>query len=125
MYKFFGFLFLSSVVFAVEKMTPSQANDQVKTGSAVLFDVREADELKAEGKAAPALWLPKSSVDTKDESFHKTLKDLSKSKLVIMYCRSGKRAQVVAEEFEKLGFKTANMGGFDGWKAAGLPVSKP
>jgi rhodanese-related sulfurtransferase len=108
---------------AVEKISPADSFQKVNAKEAVLFDVREESEIKAEGKAAPAGWLPKSSVDAKDAVFKKTVASLNKDKNVIFYCRSGKRSELVALEFEKLGYKTLNMGAFSDWKEAGLPVS--
>jgi rhodanese-related sulfurtransferase len=43
-------------------------------------------------------------------------------KTVIVYCGSGRRSEMVGTELAKKGYKVLNMGGFDSWKNAGLPV---
>ncbi len=116
-------LFTSLFGFSFEKIAPNAAYDMVTHGSALLFDVREAEELQAEGKAAMAEFFPKSSIDAQDASYKAKLATLPKDKTLIFYCRSGKRAGIVADHFTKLGFTTKNMGAFSDWVATGLPVS--
>jgi rhodanese-related sulfurtransferase len=41
---------------------------------------------------------------------------------VIVYCHSGRRAEIVGSEIVKKGFKVFNLGGFDAWKSGGLPT---
>ena len=43
---------------------------------------------------------------------------------MLLVCRSGKRAAQAAETLERLGFQDVNVlkGGFEAWKAAGLPA---
>jgi rhodanese-related sulfurtransferase len=45
-------------------------------------------------------------------------------KEVILYCRSGNRAGIVAKALAAKGVKTANAGGFKAWADAGQPTRK-
>jgi rhodanese-related sulfurtransferase len=108
---------------AVTKVSPADAAKMVKSGDAILLDVREAEEVKY-GVAEPAKWVPTSDIEAQGGKYKDTLAHLDKSKEVIVYCASGGRAQAFAEKLEAMGYKTANMGGYDAWKKAGLPVRK-
>lgn len=116
-------VFTSVAGFSFEKISVKDAHTALENGSAILIDVREADELQQEGKAKNALFFPKSSIDAQDTAYQEKLASLPKDKTLVFYCRSGKRAGVVADTFSRLGFKTKNMGGFQEWVAAGYPVS--
>lgn len=120
----FGLLSLVSIARGVENVTPLKAADLAKAGLAEIIDVRERSELEATGMAAPALWLAKTEVDGTTKIYKAFLKQIVPEKRLIFYCRTGSRARAVAEHFEALGFQTANMGGFEGWKRAGLPIRK-
>ena len=90
-------------------------------GQAVLIDVREPLETK-NGIAKGAMLLPISKMKNDRISFNKEVASIPKSKTIIVYCASGKRAKVVGEELEKQGYKVLNMGAYNSWKSAGLPI---
>jgi rhodanese-related sulfurtransferase len=119
---FLVFVCFSSYAFAVQSVTAKEAASKVSSERALLIDVRELDEVKTEGLAKPAIWIAKSEIDKATPIYQDFLKSLHKTTPLIFYCRSGKRAQVVAEHFESLGFVTFNSGGFADWVRAGLPV---
>jgi len=118
----FFLFFTAASARGVEMITPHDANLLSDADKAVIVDVREMAELKETGIAKPAAWLAKSEVDGKSDLYQAMLKNWDKKKPLIFYCRSGKRAAVVADHFEKLGFSAKNMGSLSDWSAAGLPV---
>lgn len=105
------------------KLTPVEAAAKVTEGKAVLVDVREPDEWAETGVAGPAILLSKSDFE-KDASSWKTMLEDNSNKTVILYCRSGNRAGIVAEVLAKRGFDVANAGSFEAWEKAGLPTRK-
>ena len=104
-------------------ITPKTAAALVKEGKAVLVDVREPAEWKQTGVAAPAVLLAKSDFDARRKDWDKFLKTVG-SKKIIVYCRSGARAGVVAAALKKDGYDALNSGGLAAWEKAGLPVRK-
>lgn len=112
----------AKAVHAIETWDVQTAHSKIESGDAILVDVREPVELKESGLARPAKSLPLSELTKKSKAYRKFVESLDKSKVVITYCRSGRRSGQFATELEKLGFKTANMGGFEDWKKAGLPT---
>lgn len=112
-------------VFAADapKISPADAAKLVAEGKAVLVDVREPAEWQ-DGVAAPAVLLPKSDFDGDKKQWNAFLA-ANKGKQVITYCRSGGRANTVANALAEQGVKTANAGGMKDWTAAGLPTRQP
>lgn len=102
----------------MERIDPKAAAALVEKNQATLVDVREQDEVNA-GMAKPAQWFPMSKMGKDPAALKDFLAKLPKGK-VIFYCAAGGRAGRAADEAKKLGYDTANMGGFRDWQAAGL-----
>ena len=115
-------LITSGLAAEVAQLTPQAAAKLVAEGKAVLVDVREPTEWAETGVAAPAVLLPKSEFDAGLIGAWKDFLAKTGHKQIILYCRSGKRAGVVAEALAQQGHPVANAGGFKDWQAAGLPV---
>lgn len=104
-------------------MTPLEAFQAIKEKRAILVDVRELDEVQ-EGMAEPAIWFSVYEMDDGSALYTSFLQSLDKSKEIILYCRSGKRSGLATQLLSDKGFKATNLGGFEDWAAAGLPVRK-
>ena len=115
-------LITSGLAAEVAQLTPQAAAKLVAEGKAVLVDVREPTEWAETGVAAPAVLLPKSEFDAGLIGAWKDFLAKTGNKQIILYCRSGKRAGVVADALAQQGHPVANAGGFKDWQAAGLPV---
>ena len=98
--------------------SPKEALAQRDSGAAVIYDIREADELAETGMAKGAVFAPTSKIMEKGKQDF--LNSLDKDKLHIIYCRSGNRASRVVAMLKSEGFKAENMGGFKHWIAAEL-----
>jgi glyoxylase-like metal-dependent hydrolase (beta-lactamase superfamily II)/rhodanese-related sulfurtransferase len=57
----------------------------------------------------------------------RTLDELDPHRTVVVHCKSGYRSSIATSLLERAGFRSVlNVtGGFDAWKAAGLPVATP
>lgn len=71
--------------------------------------------------AAPAVLLPKSDFDGAKQQWKDFLAQAG-DKQIILYCRSGRRADAVGQALAAEGRAVANAGGLKDWVAAGLPV---
>jgi rhodanese-related sulfurtransferase len=120
--------FVATTIIAIAaeapKISPTEAAKRVADGKAVLVDVREAAEWTETGVAAPAVLLAKSDFDGAQKEW-KPFLEKNADKEIILYCRSGKRAGVIAAALAEKGLKVANAGGMKDWSDAGLPVRKP
>lgn len=92
----------------------------IKSGDAVLVDVREADEFKAE-HIAYAMSVPLGSIE---EGI--SLLDIPKDKIILFQCLKGARGQMACDRIKgmnKCPNKIANIeGGIEAWKNKNLPV---
>lgn len=108
---------------AVPKITPDQASDMIKKGSALVVDVRDAPEVAASGKIAGAVNVSRGMLEFRadpespyhDESFEK-------GKTVILYCVSGGRSALAGKLLKDMGYDSVyNLGAFKDWTGAVEP----
>ena len=84
----------------------------------VVLDVRTAEEF-AEGHLLGAI-----NIDQKQDNFIEKVKaTLPNSKIIAIYCRSGRRSASAAGKMADIGYKCVNLkGGILAWKDANMPV---
>ncbi len=101
----------------VRILTPEEAQSWLKSGDAVLIDVREDNEFQAE-HIHDALSAPLSSFNPTD------VVKKAAGKKIILQCLSGKRSAAACQQFKAVtGEKPYRMQGcLTGWKQAGLPT---
>jgi rhodanese-related sulfurtransferase len=101
-----------------QALTPFEAKTLLDKGEAVLIDVREPAEYKAEHiKGSHLLPLGGCCPATLPAAAH--------GKKVIIHCKAGKRGEKACAALMESGQEVYNLaGGLDAWVAAGLPVEK-
>lgn len=84
-----------------------------------LLDVRTIEEYKS-GHLENSI-----NYDWNDATFHENIKNLDKSKPVLVYCRSGNRSGQAADHLREQGFKQVYEleGGITAWESEGRPVT--
>ena len=76
----------------------------------IVLDTREQDEFD-EGHIPGAILIPYTEIENKAEEM---LTD--KDKLILVYCRSGRRSKIAAESLSKLGYTNVKeFGGIIDW----------
>lgn len=120
----FGYILLVGQAAPAKKISPQEANRRIQSGSAVLVDVRESDEI-AGGMAKPARWMPISKMEEGNPKFDQFLNSLPDKKQLVFYCRSGNRSERAAQKMKSRGYEVFNMGGYSDWTGAGLPTREP
>jgi rhodanese-related sulfurtransferase len=108
---------------SVPRYTPSECSDRVRSGAALLIDVREPKEW-ADGVAQHAALLSLSDLNGPRTHWKPFLAKASDREL-LLYCAAGGRSAIAAKILAAEGFNTANAGGFPAWSAAGWPVVPP
>lgn len=101
----------------VEQIDPETARARAGQG-AIIIDVREREEW-ADGSAEDALRITRGMLELE---LPNRLPDVDQP--LILMCAGGDRSQLSAQSLKTLGYpNVANLrGGFNAWKAAGLPV---
>ncbi len=94
-----------------EQITPEEAKKIMDSGEEyIILDTREQDEFD-EGHIAGAILIPYTEIENKaEEMLH------DKDKLILVYCRSGRRSKIAAESLAKLGYTNVKeFGGIIDW----------
>ena len=94
-----------------EQITPAEAKEIMDTQDGyIILDVRTQEEYD-ESHIENAVLIPDYEIADKAES---VLKD--KDRLILVYCRSGRRSKLAAEELVKLGYTNVKeFGGIIDW----------
>lgn len=100
-------------------LTPHEVADRIRSGRAVIVDVREPEEFAVEHLPG-AVCAPLSSFEQADLG-------LQPGREVIFMCRSGGRTGMHCDRLAARVEGPAGVlhGGLNSWKAAGLPVTTP
>lgn len=94
-----------------DKIGAEQAQMDVEFYGALLIDVREADELAADGYIPGSIHVPLAEVQ---ERLPELAPDLNTE--IIFYCASGKRSQTATEQAVEMGYlQVYNLGGLGDW----------
>jgi rhodanese-related sulfurtransferase len=100
-----------------EPITAGEARALLASG-VQLVDVREPAELRELGRLDGAVNLPLSTLQ-------RQLATLDRSRPIVLYCRSGRRAAMAADLLRASGFtRLHNLGGFQSAVEAGWPVDR-
>ena len=94
-----------------EQITAEDAKKIMDSGEEdIILDVREQDEYDA-GHIPGAMLIPYTEIENEAE---KLLPD--KDKLILVYCRSGRRSKIAAEALARLGYTNIKeFGGIIDW----------
>ena len=94
-----------------EQITAEEAKMIMDSGEEhIILDTREQDEFN-EGHIPKAILIPYTEIENKAEEM---LPD--KDKLILVYCRSGRRSKIAAESLAKLGYTNVKeFGGIIDW----------
>ncbi len=103
----------------ITELTPSQVADRLD--QLVVVDVREADEYD-QGAIPGARFLPRGVLE---RDIATVVSDPETP--VVLYCAGGNRSALAAVALLEMGYRTvySMTGGFDRWKAEGLPWGDP
>jgi MFS family permease len=107
------------------RLDPEEAHRAMADG-AVLVDLRSHDERRLQGVVPGSLHIPRSVLEWRvdpDSGYTNPYITTIDCRLVL-FCAQGFSSSFAAASLRELGCSRATdiVGGFDGWKAAGLPV---
>ena len=109
----------------VENLDPDAVEGELANG-AVLVDLREADELDANGRIPGAVHVPRGMLEFRadpESPYHD--QSFDRDKTVILYCASGGRSALAGKTLKDLGYRDVrNLGAFKDWAESGRPVER-
>jgi rhodanese-related sulfurtransferase len=103
----------------ITEISPQDAAQKLKSGDAVIVDVREKDEWDEEHIPA-AIHMSRGTIELDIEE-----KVPDPNAMIICHCGGGGRSALAAESLQEMGYKNVRSmaGGLKAWKAAGLPTT--
>jgi rhodanese-related sulfurtransferase len=104
----------------ITEISPQDAAAKLKSGEALIVDVREQDEWDEE-HIPGAIHISRGTIEL---DIGEKVPDTNA--MIITHCGGGGRSALVAESLQKMGYKNVRSmaGGFKAWRAAGLPTTK-
>ena len=111
----------------LDRVDPEQARDAVDHDGAVLVDIRSDNQRAQDGVIPGAMHHPRNVLEWRlDPESEQPDPDLSGDfdRRVIIVCDEGYASSLAAAVAQELGYRNATdlAGGFQAWRAAGLPV---
>ncbi len=108
------------------RVEPHEARDAIRAG-ALMIDIRSEAQRAADGVVPDTIWFARNVLewrcDPTSEAHDDRVGGLERT--VILMCDAGYQSSLAAATLQQLGFAHATdlVGGFQAWRAAGLPVA--
>lgn len=114
----------------LDRLSPAAALAAQREG-ALVVDTRSADERRRDGVIPGSVHIPLSVLEWRvdpdaDPRYHNpSIRGLEQH--LVLVCAHGCSSSLAAARLQELGFSRATDldGGFEAWRAAGLPVAEP
>lgn len=117
---------LERVRLDLERVTPAEAHDVAATGG-LLVDIRYAALRERDGLIPGALVVERNELEWRldPQGSHRAPEAVGHDLRVVVICNEGYASSLAAVSLRQLGLRHATdlIGGFQAWKAAGLPVA--
>ncbi len=109
----------------IENLSPAEVAAELKTGGAVLIDLREPGERVEHGVIPGGVHAPRGMLEFYADAtspYHRP--EFSTDRRVVLYCASGGRSALAGETLTRLGYGRVGHldGGIKAWQAAGMPI---
>ena len=109
------------------RVEPNEAQDAIG-GGALLVDIRSESQRAADGIVPSAIWFARNVLEWRCDPSSEARDDRvgGLDRRVIVMCDEGYQSSLAAATLQQLGFARATdlVGGFQAWRAAGLPVAR-
>ena len=110
----------------VDRLDPVQAAEAAGEGGAAIIDVRPESQRRRDGEIPGSYVAPRNAVEWRlcEETGWRDPRLPDRDGQPIILCAHGCQSSLLASTLVDLGFARAAdvIGGFDGWRDAGLPV---
>ncbi|MFF7234729.1 rhodanese-like domain-containing protein [Streptomyces collinus] len=111
------------------RIEAEQAHEAARTGEALLVDIRYAALRERDGLIPGALVIERNELEWRldPQGSHRVPEATGHDLRVVVICNEGYASSLAAASLHQLGLRRATdlVGGFQAWRAAGLPVEPP
>ncbi|MFH8260423.1 rhodanese-like domain-containing protein [Streptomyces roseolus] len=120
---------LERVRAGLDRVDARTAYEEYASGEALLVDTRYAALRERDGLVPGALVVERNELEWRLDPLgsHRSPRATGHDLRVVVFCNEGYASSLAAESLHRLGLHRATdlIGGFQAWKAAGLPVLPP
>jgi rhodanese-related sulfurtransferase len=110
----------------LERLTPAQARTAAERGDAVVVDIREEERRARDGRVPGAVEIARNVLEWRcsPQSEWRDERVCDPERIVVVMCNEGYQSSLAAATLQRLGLTRATDmdGGFQRWRADGLPV---
>lgn len=109
----------------IENLDPDQVERELKSGDAVLIDLRDSEEREQTGAIPGAVHVPRGMLEFRaDPSTPYHNPELRTDRRVILHCASGGRSALAVNTLIEMGYpNVAHLdGGLNGWRESGKEI---
>jgi rhodanese-related sulfurtransferase len=110
----------------LERLTPAESLAAVQRGDGVIVDIREEARRALEGRVPGAVEIERNVLEWRcaPESDWRDERICDPARIVIVMCNQGYQSSLAAATLQRLGLPRATDmdGGFQRWRAEGLPL---
>ncbi|MFF3904961.1 rhodanese-like domain-containing protein [Streptomyces sp. NPDC001848] len=111
----------------LDRVEPAEAHEAARAGEALLVDIRYAALRDRDGLIPGALVVERNELEWRldPQGSHRLPEATSHDLRVVVVCNEGYASSLAAASLRQLGLHRATdlVGGFQAWRAAGLPVA--
>jgi len=111
---------------SLDRVAPRDATAAMRAG-ALLLDIRSESQRAADGVVPGSIWFPRNVLEWRCDPASDGHDDriAGFGQQLIVMCDEGYQSSLAAATLQQLGFARATdvAGGFQAWRAAGLPVT--
>ncbi|MFI1103483.1 rhodanese-like domain-containing protein [Streptomyces melanogenes] len=113
----------------LDRVEAREAHDAARAGEALLVDIRYAALRERDGLIPGALVVERNELEWRldPQGSHRAPEATSHDLRVVVVCNEGYASSLAAASLRQLGLHRATdlVGGFQAWRAVGLPVTGP
>ncbi|NGO45366.1 rhodanese-like domain-containing protein [Streptomyces ureilyticus] len=118
---------LERVRSGLDRVEAEEAYDAARAGEALLVDIRYAALRDRDGLIPGALVVERNELEWRldPQGSHRAPEAIGHDLRVVVICNEGYASSLAAASLRQLGLRRATdlVGGFQAWRAAGLPVT--
>ncbi|MEV6741574.1 rhodanese-like domain-containing protein [Streptomyces sp. NPDC051104] len=111
----------------LDRVEPAEAHEAARAGEALLVDIRYAALRERDGLIPGALVVERNELEWRldPQGSHRLPEATGHDLRVVVVCNEGYASSLAAASLRQLGLHRATdlVGGFQAWRAAGLPVA--
>jgi len=113
----------------LERVEPREAHAALAAQAVAVIDIRSDSQIEQDGIVPGTVRIARNVLEWRldPDCAHRHPQAPGIDERVIVMCNEGYQSSLAAATLQELGFARATdlVGGFQAWRAAGLPVTKP